>query len=73
MAIGSPPITWDLQHKWLKAGCTLYSGITLKASAAEHYNHYFIVTFVRHTKLIIMLSAYSRTVLTRNSTSFKPC
>ncbi|KAF9796696.1 hypothetical protein SFRURICE_008106, partial [Spodoptera frugiperda] len=29
--------------------------------------------FVRHTKLIIMLSAYSRNCLTRNSTSFKPC
>ncbi|KAF9807959.1 hypothetical protein SFRURICE_017131 [Spodoptera frugiperda] len=32
-----------------------------------------IVTFVRHTKLIIMLSAYSRICLTRNSTSFKTC
>uniref|UniRef100_A0A2H1VVH3 SFRICE_026754 n=1 Tax=Spodoptera frugiperda TaxID=7108 RepID=A0A2H1VVH3_SPOFR len=32
----------------------------------------FIITFVRHTKLVIMLSAYSRNCLTRNSTSFKP-
>uniref|UniRef100_A0A2H1WLC3 SFRICE_018938 n=1 Tax=Spodoptera frugiperda TaxID=7108 RepID=A0A2H1WLC3_SPOFR len=35
--------------------------------------HNFIITFVRHTKLINMLSAYSRNCLTRNSTSFKPC
>uniref|UniRef100_A0A2H1VNJ1 SFRICE_014837 n=1 Tax=Spodoptera frugiperda TaxID=7108 RepID=A0A2H1VNJ1_SPOFR len=29
--------------------------------------------FNDETSLIIMLSAYSRNVLTRNSTSFKPC
>uniref|UniRef100_A0A2H1VGJ4 SFRICE_013437 n=1 Tax=Spodoptera frugiperda TaxID=7108 RepID=A0A2H1VGJ4_SPOFR len=35
-------------------------------------NYIFIITFVRHTKLIIMLSAYSRNCLSSNSTSFKP-
>uniref|UniRef100_A0A2H1WER8 SFRICE_007431 n=1 Tax=Spodoptera frugiperda TaxID=7108 RepID=A0A2H1WER8_SPOFR len=33
----------------------------------------FVITFVRHTKLMSMLSACSRNCLTRNSTSFKTC
>ncbi|KAF9797665.1 hypothetical protein SFRURICE_017860 [Spodoptera frugiperda] len=33
-----------------------------------------LITYrLQSSKLIIMLSAYSRTILTRNSTSFKPC
>uniref|UniRef100_A0A2H1W971 SFRICE_024756 n=1 Tax=Spodoptera frugiperda TaxID=7108 RepID=A0A2H1W971_SPOFR len=42
-----------------------------KPAIINAYN--FIITFVRPSKLIIMLSAYSRNCLTRNSTSFKPC
>ncbi|KAF9795542.1 hypothetical protein SFRURICE_004914 [Spodoptera frugiperda] len=69
---------------WITSTFTMpdaFAREVIESSYMYHYNktffdqeyYYFIVTFVRHTKLIIMLSAYSCNILTRNSTSFKSC
>uniref|UniRef100_A0A2H1VBI5 SFRICE_021058 n=1 Tax=Spodoptera frugiperda TaxID=7108 RepID=A0A2H1VBI5_SPOFR len=56
-------------HLYLMVPYQVYKTKYWKSTCIDN----FIVTFVGHTKFIIMLSAYSRTVLTRNSTGFKPC